>query len=88
MTVFKGCSSGGRLKDKREIALRFLNADDKNGLFEMFSSMSTQALDYSGAAYTMEIIERWINNLENLMALVAEYAGKIVGYAIIYKSHY
>jgi putative acetyltransferase len=75
-----------RLKDDREVVVRFLNIDDKNGLLDMFASLSPKALQYSGAPYTMEIIERWINNLENMIAFVAEYAGKIVGYAIVYRS--
>jgi putative acetyltransferase len=74
-----------RLKDNREVGVRFLSVDDKNGLFDMFASMSPKALEYSGAPYTVEIIERWINNLENMIAFVAEYAGKIVGYAIVYR---
>lgn len=66
--------------------LRFLKADDKDGLFQMFSSMSEKALEWSMAPYAMDNIERWISNLPTLIALVAEYQDKIVGWASIYKS--
>jgi RimJ/RimL family protein N-acetyltransferase len=74
------------LKDGREVRLRFLTADDKEKLFRMFSSMSEKALEWSGAPYTMDIILRWINNIQNLIPLVAEYHNRIVGYAVIAKS--
>ena len=73
------------LKDGREVRLRFLKADDKERLFRMFSSMSEKALEWSMAPYTMDNIERWINNLPTALALVAEYPDKIVGWASIYK---
>ena len=75
-----------RLKDDRNVTIRFLKVADRNGLFDMFTSMSPKALEYSAAPYTMEIVDRWINGLENMIAFVAEYAGKIVGYAIVYRS--
>ena len=74
-----------KLKDDREVIVRPLTVEDKNGLFQMFSSMSDKALEWSMAPYTMEVIQRWINNIENLIALIAEYNKKIVGYASIYK---
>ena len=74
------------LKDGREVMLRFLIADDKERLFGMFSSMSEKALEWSGAPYTMDIILRWISNIQNLIPLVAEHHNRIVGYAVIAKS--
>jgi putative acetyltransferase len=47
--------------------------------------MSDEALKWSMAPYNMEKIQRWIDNIQNLVSLVAEYKGKIVGYAGIYK---
>jgi L-amino acid N-acyltransferase YncA len=38
------------------------------------------------APYAMENIERWISNLPSLIALVAEYQDKIVGWGSIHKS--
>ena len=74
------------LKDGRKVILRFLTEDDKEKLFQMFSSMSEKALEWSMAPYTMENIERWTSNLPTLIALVAEYQDKIVGWGSIYKS--
>jgi putative acetyltransferase len=75
-----------KLKDGREVRLRFLSAGDKEKLFRMFSSMSEKALEWSMAPYTIDNVERWINNLPTLIPLVAEYRDKIVGWASIYKS--
>jgi len=74
-----------KLKDRREVTLRFLVAEDRDRLLDMFSSMSDGALEWSMAPYTMDVVQRWINNLPNLIALVAEYQSKIVGYASIYR---
>jgi len=73
------------LKDGRKATLRFLTADDKDKLFRMFSSMSEKALRWSAAPYNLDIIERWVKNLPDLIAIVAEYEETIVGYAVIYK---
>jgi RimJ/RimL family protein N-acetyltransferase len=74
-----------KLKDGREVTVRFLTDKDKVELFHMFSSMSEKALAWSMAPYTMEVIERWISNIQNLISLVAEYGNKIVGYASIFR---
>jgi putative acetyltransferase len=74
-----------RLRDGRQVTVRFLNANDRDGLFQMFSSMSAEALEWSMAPYAMEIIDRWIANIPHLIPLVAECNEKIVGYAVIYK---
>jgi len=73
------------LKDGREARLRFLTADDKERLFRMFSLMSEKALEWSMAPYTMDNVERWINNLPTLIALVAENQDRIIGWASIHK---
>jgi putative acetyltransferase len=74
-----------RLRDGRQVTLRFLNVNDRDGLFQMFSSMSSEALEWSMAPYSMEVIDRWIGNIPHLIPLVAEYNKKIVGYAVVYK---
>lgn len=74
-----------KLKDKRQVALRFLSVNDEDSLYQCFLCMSNEALKWSMAPYTIERIQRWISNIKNLIALVAEYKGKIVGYASIYK---
>jgi RimJ/RimL family protein N-acetyltransferase len=75
-----------KLKDGREVTVRFLTVDDKDRLFHMFSSMSDKALEWSMAPYTIESIQRWIDNIKNSIPLVAEYKNKIVGYTSVYKS--
>lgn len=74
-----------RLKDGRKVTIRFLTTEDKEKLLEMFSSMSKEALRWSMAPYTREAIERWMNNIQNLVPLVAEHDNYIIGYASIYK---
>jgi RimJ/RimL family protein N-acetyltransferase len=73
------------LKDGRSIKLRFLTKKDDERLFQMFSTMSKKALEWSMAPYTKEGIKRWINNIPNAIALVAEYQDNIVGLASIFK---
>ena len=74
-----------RLRDGKEVTVRFLNTGDRDGLFQMFSSMSGKALEWSMAPYTVDVIDRWIGNISRLIPLVAEHNKKIVGYAVIYK---
>jgi len=74
-----------RLKNGKEVILRSLTAEDEEGLVQMFDSMSDEALRWGLPPYTREVVERWINNLPNLIALVAEYENRLVGYATIYK---
>jgi putative acetyltransferase len=74
-----------RLKNSTEVIVRFLTAEDKEGLVQMFASMSHEALQWGLPPYTREVVERWINNLPNLIALVAEYENRLVGYASIFK---
>jgi putative acetyltransferase len=47
--------------------------------------MSTKALEWGMPPYTDEVVDRWISNLENMIALVAVYDKLIVGYAMISK---
>ena len=74
-----------QLKDGREVTLRLLVPDDKDGLLQMFSSMSDTALMWGMPPYSEERISRWISNIENLIPLVAVYENKILGYSAIFK---
>lgn len=74
-----------RLEDGREVTIRFLTIEDREKLLEMFSSMSERSLRWSMAPYTREVIERWMNNIQNLIPLVAEHDNHIVGYACVHK---
>lgn len=59
--------------------------DDSDKLFKMFPSMSAETLEWSMTPYTMDVIQKWIGNIQNLIPLIAEYGKKIVGYVAIYK---
>jgi len=74
-----------KLKDGREVTVRFLSLEDKEKLVEMFASMSDEALKWGMPPYTREVVERWMSNIQNLIPLVAEHDNRTVGYASIYK---
>jgi RimJ/RimL family protein N-acetyltransferase len=74
-----------KLKNGKEVTLRLRRIDDADSLFRMFSSMSEKVLEWSMAPYTMDVIERWMNDIPNLIPLVSEYQGKIIGQAVIHK---
>jgi len=74
-----------RLKDGREVKVRFLILEDKEKLVEMFASLSDEAVRWGMPPYTREMIERWMSNMQNIIALIAEYRNRIVGYASVYK---
>ncbi|MGD0450753.1 MAG: GNAT family protein [Candidatus Bathyarchaeia archaeon] len=74
-----------KLKNGKEVTLRFRKTDDADNLFQMFSSMSEKSLEWSMAPYTKDVIERWMRDLPNMIPLVSEYQGKIVGQAVIHR---
>jgi putative acetyltransferase len=74
-----------RLKDNREVTIRFLKKEDKDKLLEMFNLMSEEALKWEMPPYTEKVIERWIANIDHLIPLIAEYKSHIIGYGSIYK---
>jgi RimJ/RimL family protein N-acetyltransferase len=75
-----------RLKDGREVAIRPLTAEDNEKIYEMFASMSEEALRWGMPPYTRERIERWMRNIENLIILGAEHDRRLIGYAQIGQS--
>ena len=74
-----------KLKDGREVTVRPLQMEDKWKLIELFASMSVEALKWGMPPYTQEVIERWMNNLPNFIALVAKSNNRVIGYANISK---
>ena len=74
-----------KLRDERQVILRFLKAEDRDSLYQCFSSMSDKTLEWSMAPYMMDRIQRWIDSIPNRIPLVAEFENRIVGYAGIYK---
>ncbi len=75
-----------KLKDDRTVRIREFRIEDKEKLFEMYESLSDEAVRWALPPYTRERIERgWLSNLQNLIAMVALYNDKIVGHTQIYK---
>ena len=72
------------LKDGRNFTLRNLTQYDRDRLVEMFSTMSTDSLKWSMAPYTPARVQRWIDNLTNLLTLIAEFEGRIIGYTQVH----
>ena len=75
-----------RLKDGREVSIRPLTPEDNEKIYEMFASMSEEALRWGMPPYTRERIERWMRNIENLIILGAEHDQQLIGYAQIQKA--
>ncbi len=74
------------LKDERECTIRPITKDDGDSLYEMFSSMSDEALKWGMPPYTRENINRRVTNLENWIAVVAECEDRLIGHSGIYKA--
>jgi len=75
-----------KLKDGRTVLIREFRIEDKERLIEMCESLSDEAVRWGLPPYTRERIERgWLSNLQNLIAIVAFYRGKVVGHAQIFK---
>lgn len=74
-----------KLKDGRTVRIREFRIGDKESFIEMYASLSSEALRWAMPPYTREVIERWLSNLQNIIAIVALYDNKIVGHAQIYK---
>lgn len=70
-------------KSGRAVTLRFLSADDRTDLVSFFASLSPQAVQWALPPYDEGRVDRWISNLENLIALVAVHGQSIIGYAWI-----
>ncbi|MHA1214527.1 MAG: GNAT family N-acetyltransferase [Candidatus Hodarchaeales archaeon] len=74
------------LKDGREVQIRSLLVKDEKRLFQMFNSMSEEALRWGMPPYTKEVINRWMSNIDSMIPLVAELKQRIVGFALIFKN--
>ena len=62
-----------------------MTPDDGARLLDMFSTMSDEALEWGMPPYTRETVDRWMSNLDRLMALIAVFEERIIGYVTIYK---
>jgi putative acetyltransferase len=59
--------------------------EDKRALLGMYESVSDEALRWGIPPYDKGVIDRRLNSLPNLFALLGWYDGKIVGYVHILK---
>ena len=69
------------LEDGREVEIRFRCKDDAEELYEMYSSMSPDALEWVMAPYTQELIDRWLSLDDQVIAIVAASGDRIVGHS-------
>jgi RimJ/RimL family protein N-acetyltransferase len=74
-----------KLKDGRHVVLKEFLIEDKDGLVKMYASLSNEALRWGLPPYTQERIERWLSNLQHLIAMVALDGDRIIGHAQISK---
>ena len=61
--------------------MRELRIEDEEKLVRMYASLSSEALRWALPPYTWKRIERWLGNLQNLIAMVALDRDRIVGHA-------
>jgi RimJ/RimL family protein N-acetyltransferase len=73
------------LKNGRIVQIKKLQLEDKEKLVEMYAALSKEAVQWGMPPYTREILERWLGNMQNLIALAAFYGDRIVGHVQIYK---
>jgi len=74
------------LKDGRVVLIREFGMEDKEKLFQMYESLSAEAVRWGMPPYTTDRIKKWwLSNLQNLTPIVALHGGKIVGHAQIFK---
>ena len=75
------------LKNGRTVLIRRFQEEDKERLFQMYESLSDEAVRWGMPPYARERIERgWLSGLQNMIAFVALQDGRIVGHAQIMKS--
>ena len=74
------------LKDGRTVLIRRFQEEDKERLFQMYESLSDEAVRWGMPPYTRERIERgWLSGLQNVIAFVALQDDRIVRHAQIMK---
>ncbi len=74
-----------RLSDGRSVLIRKLVSEDREKLLQMYASLLTEALRWVMPPYDETVIDRWLGNLKNMIALVAACNSKIGGHASIYR---
>jgi len=74
-------------KSGKIVALRNLVSSDRESLIKFFSSMSPEALEWGLPPYSDDVIDRWINSMQDRIAIVATYENAIVGFSMINKNN-
>ena len=73
------------LKDGRVVLIREFRMEAKEKLFQMYESLSAEAVRWGMPPYTRDRIEKWwLSNLQNLIPIVALHGDRIVGHAQIF----
>jgi GNAT superfamily N-acetyltransferase len=73
------------LKDGRVVLIREFRMEDTEKLFQMYESLSAEAVRWGMPPYTRDRIEKWwLSNLQNLIPIVALHGDRIVGHAQIF----
>jgi GNAT superfamily N-acetyltransferase len=74
-----------KLKDGRVVLIREFRMEDTEKLFQMYESLSAEAVRWGMPPYTRDRIEKWwLSNLQNLIPIVALHGDRIVGHAQIF----
>ncbi|MFW9960428.1 MAG: GNAT family N-acetyltransferase [Candidatus Thorarchaeota archaeon] len=73
-----------RLRDGREVVVRFLTHEDKELLLNMVNSFSDHVILWGNPPYDEAKIDRWMNGADKGLSLVAVYNQKFVGISASY----
>lgn len=73
------------LKDGRKVLVRPLELADKEAVVAFYASLSPQALRWSLPPYDRARVERFFSAPEQLIGVVGEAEGKIVGHLHIFR---
>ena len=73
------------LKDGRVVLIREFRMEDTEKLFQIYESLSAEAVRWGMPPYTRDRIEKWwLSNLQNLIPIVALHGDRIVEHAQIF----
>lgn len=73
------------LKDRRKVVLRPLELADKEAVVAFYSSLSPQALRWSLPPYDRGRVERFFSTPDQLIGVLGEAEGRIVGHLHIFR---
>ncbi|MDH4214398.1 MAG: GNAT family N-acetyltransferase [Candidatus Thorarchaeota archaeon] len=73
-----------KLRDGREVVVRFLTHNDKKLLLDMVNGFSDHVILWGSPPYDEAKIDRWMNGADRGLSLVAVYNQKFVGISASY----